>query len=1111
MADPEPEASWPSPSQLAASQERELIESLVAFDEAIRTGRLETGQVPDFPDEIWLDLEGAARGLLDLEAVYPRRRMSAEHPGAPSMPKRIGRFEIIERLGMGGFGLVFKGRDEALGRTVAVKVPRAELLASKELLQRFARESRAAASLDHPHIVTIYEAGQDGGLPYIAYAYCDGPSLADWFKADGEKLTPMQAASFMVPLARAIDHCHRSGILHRDIKPGNILLFPAAVAGIEGFAFTPKIADLGLAKSIYPGLDETATEAMVGTPLYMAPEQAHGGAVGPACDVYSLGATLYLLLCGRPPFVANRLAELLTQLEIRDPVPPSELNPAVSRDLNTICLKCLEKSPARRYASAGELADDLERLVANRPILARPTSAVYRLRRWCGRNRITSGLMGGVAVLCASLFMSLAWNGYSQSLLQASLEAKNQQLERTVLELNLSLATAGKQRELAQANAARAAQLLYASDLVRAAEFLDSDDPQSAAALLERPELNAFDRDFSWRHLRSQVAYPSRAVFDARQMLWSAQFSRDKRHLAVAGNAGKVQVLDAQRDYALLKEWDTGQGEVNSVAFTGDGTRLATAGDDGRIGVWDTFTGECLQWCEVLEGKSVFGCTFIAGDSMIVGCGRSSGLHIFHVSTGEKLRTVPTPHPRTVEMLCVSHDGRNLATAGSEGGVCVFNLSDWTPAAHLQDHYGEVFAVQFASDDALLVTGGKDGTVRVYDRSHFELLHLLEYRDPITSLTIRDDELLAVSDRRGVVRLESLPDRTAAPGEAAAVPPRNSGRQAGSLVGSDVPVTSLHFAADGQALLTADRSGLVKVWPLSNRPAFQETSSGSLLPGFDYGRICAISEPSSFVWGSEEGVVLWDVANPDERVGLSCGRYPQFCRYQAETDQLVVAGSGRIGLMSWKSPELLSWYPLGSEHAVRDAAIAADGTRIVALTVDERLSVIDLATAEGLLHLTNQACFAVSPDGRRLVAARHGTNECVVFDLATLGAVATLPPQRSTVYEVAFSSDGKWLASASGDRSVAVFETTTWSRIHTLQGHRSSVRSVTFSPDGRTLASGDEKGVVKLWHVGSGQELLELTGKKETVFQLAFSADGNHLAALAGQDTIEVFSAWEAP
>jgi hypothetical protein len=317
-------------------------------------------------------------------------------PTTSALPQVPG-YEVLEELGRGGMGVVFKARQVGLNRVVALKVILAGQLASADQRARFLREAEAVARLHHPNSVEIHELGEHQGQPFFALEYLPGGTLADKF--EDRPQPPRYAAELVETLARAVQHAHEQGIVHRDLKPGNVLL------AADG---TPKITDFGLAKTLDEDESLTESGAVVGTPSYMAPEQAGGKSkdqpVGPPADVYALGALLYQALTGRPPFEGTDRLETLLLVLSTEPAPPRRLQPKLPRDLETICLKCLSKEPSKRYACAADLADDLRRFLDGRPIAARPTPRWERLWKWSKRRpTMAAGLAGAVVLLLAGL------------------------------------------------------------------------------------------------------------------------------------------------------------------------------------------------------------------------------------------------------------------------------------------------------------------------------------------------------------------------------------------------------------------------------------------------------------------------------------------------------------------------------------------------------------------------------------------------------------------------------------------------------------------------------------------------------------------------------------
>jgi hypothetical protein len=327
-----------------------------------------------------------------------------QRPGAgplASLPRLPG-YEILQELGRGGMGVVYQGRQVSLNRLVALKMILAGTQAGAEARARFRSEAEAVARLHHPNIVQIYEIGEHDGRPYCALEFVDGGSLAG--RLAGTPLTPHQAARLMATVAHAVQAAHDRGIVHRDLKPANVLLTR------DG---QPKVTDFGLAKQLDSGQDRTQSGAILGTPCYMAPEQAggHSKTVGPAADVYALGAILYELLTGRPPFQGATALDTVRQVLSTEPLPPSRVNALLPRDLETICLRCLEKEPQRRYPRAADLADDLRRFQDGEPIHARPVGRAEKLRRWCRHNPALAVLVGlsAASLVLLAFLVRAAW------------------------------------------------------------------------------------------------------------------------------------------------------------------------------------------------------------------------------------------------------------------------------------------------------------------------------------------------------------------------------------------------------------------------------------------------------------------------------------------------------------------------------------------------------------------------------------------------------------------------------------------------------------------------------------------------------------------------------
>ena len=475
---------------------------------------------------------------------------TAELPNIPG-------YEVQEELGRGGVGVVYRARHLRLDRPVALKMLLAGPFARPEERERFRREAQALAALRHPNVVQVHDFGELGGLPYFAMEYVEGGSLAQ--RLAGTPLPPREAAALAATLAEAVEAAHRSGIVHRDLKPANVLLTAAG---------TPKIGDFGLARRLDGGAGATLTGTALGTPSYMAPEQARGEtrAIGPAVDVYALGAILYETLTGRPPFRAETPSETVHQVIYQDPVPPSRLNARVPRDVETICLKCLEKEPARRYATAAALADDLRRARDGEPIRARPVPLWEKGWKWARRRPAITAMVAAVHLLLAALLGLGIWS-YSSIVAE---KLRSQRMSAGLaLDRGLNDSQQGK----------------IASGLLWMAESLAIAPPEDTAfAGVAEQNLAAWRTPLTIQRIMAAHG----AIIEG------VSLSPDGRTFASSGRDGAARRWDAATGQPIgepLRHSAPGT-RVGAVAFDPTGRWIATGSDDQTSRIWDATTGE---------------------------------------------------------------------------------------------------------------------------------------------------------------------------------------------------------------------------------------------------------------------------------------------------------------------------------------------------------------------------------------------------------------------------------------------------------------------------------------------------------------------------------------
>jgi serine/threonine protein kinase/WD40 repeat protein len=582
----------------------------------------------------------------------------------------FGDYELLDEIARGGMGVVYKARQFSLNRVVALKMILAGQLAGNDDVQRFHAEAEAAANLDHPGIVPIYEVGEHKGMHYFSMALVDGGGLAS--KLEDGPLPPRLAAELTQKVALAIAFAHERGVIHRDLKPGNILLDRNG---------EPKVTDFGLAKKVQGGSELTTTGQILGTPSYMPPEQAAGkiAEIGPAADIYSLGAILYALLTGRPPFQSDNLLDTLLQVQQREPVAPRQLNPKVSADLETICLKCLEKAPGRRYAMAKALADELGRYLRGEPIFARPISTIDRGWRWCRRNPIVAGLTAGIAALlligtiiaaiAAFEFKSLATT--ERQTAEREREAK-QEAEEASLAAAAAQKSAESERNAAQAANERALDSLAASlcqQAVAVRSSMQAGRRWAALDLLKAAE--------ELRGRRREIANKPSAVPEGRAVVAQSMPTRlDLRTEAVAAMLTRDARLVWQRS------WETASSQAS---FSVGSQRAAVAWNKPVIDVRDPTSGG-VRIIDLRDGKDVptpqnprmlrnTGSVELSPDGKMVASPDAVGkeVGIWDVESGNALKTLKLPPdtPGISRLLFLSRpgfsgDGQFLAGVGAQ-------------------------------------------------------------------------------------------------------------------------------------------------------------------------------------------------------------------------------------------------------------------------------------------------------------------------------------------------------------------------------------------------------------------------------------------------------------
>ncbi|MHC4642280.1 MAG: WD40 domain-containing protein [Planctomycetota bacterium] len=1028
----------------------------------------------------------------------------------------IGNYKLLEQIGEGGMAVVYMAEQKRpIRRKVALKIIKLGM-DTKSVIARFEAERQALALMDHPNIAKVLDAGAtETGRPYFVMELVRGISITEY--CDKNNLSTKERLDLFISICSAVQHAHQKGIIHRDIKPTNVMV---TLHDGEPMA---KVIDFGIAKATNQQLTErtlfTKYAQMIGTPIYMSPEQAEMSAldIDTRTDVYSLGVLLYELLTGTTPFDADKLREAgygEIQRIIREEEPPKPstrlstmgeeltivakhrhsspdlLTKLIRGDLDWIVMKSLEKDRTRRYGTTAELATDIEHHLNHEPVQAAAPSLLYKARKFVQRN--LASVMAAAGILL-SLTVGLVVSTVMYYLAEQARE---------------ETATALQQSQY----------WLYVLNIRAAQNAIEHPVTASAKGYLNRCPKEF--RNWEWHRLNWLADRSIRTFRVYKGGVRSVAFSPDGKHIFSCGfgNTLKdhiIKVCNANTGEELVT-LSGERHEIVCVAFSPDGKSIASGGRDGSIKLWDATTGEELMtfrghlWRVISVAFSPDSKRIVSasGDWTIKVWDIVSGsiigsIKVWDVEIGGDLRKLFRARQRRegksdVRSVAFSPDSKRIVSGSGDGIIKIWDAYTGEELMNLSGHEG-IHSVVYSPDGKRIVSGSTDKTIKVWDaETGADLITLRGHEGGVNSVAFSPDSKRIVSG--------SL-DKTIKLWDAA------TGEEFMTFLGHEHKVASAAFSPDGQRIVSGSKDGTIKVWDaaMDKEPVIlrgHENQILSLAFSPDSKRIVSANLDGTIkVWDTDSGEKLMNISGHKEWV--------RSVAYSPD-GKLIASGSGDKTIKLWDADKYEELMNLQNEKAIISIAFSPDGTRIVSGGWEENIRIWEVATGTELTKIRGDekwvTSVAFSPDGQRIFSCSD--DNIKVWDIETgEELISILRRVRVNAQQpiVAISPDGELILSGITDlltfeSKIKLWDANTGKELMTLRGHEGFVTTVAFSPDGERIASGGSGETIKIWDTVKGEELMNLGGHMGGIRVVAFSPDGKYIASTDEGNTIRIWN-----